>query len=69
MIRLRNALTLLFATVVLAASPALAMLDDSVLEETENSIGPSIPEPGALVLFAAGTLLVFWVLRRQRATG
>ncbi len=50
---------------VLAAAPALAMLDAASVEQTEQTIGPSIPEPGALLLFAAGATLVFWVLRRR----
>ena len=52
----------------LAAVPSLAMMGWEPVQETEESIGTAIPEPGALLLFAAGALLVVWTVRRRRAT-
>ena len=53
---------------VLVAAPSLAMMGFEPVAETEESIGSSIPEPRALLLFALGALLVVWTVRRRRAT-
>ena len=52
----------------LVAVPSLAMMGFEPVQQTEDSIGTAIPEPRALLLFAAGALLVVWTVRRRRAT-
>lgn len=59
---------LVMLTLTLMALPSWGMTNKPAMEETEGSIGATIPEPQALLLFAAGALLVFWTLRRRRAT-
>jgi hypothetical protein len=52
----------------LLAVPSLAMMGFEPVQQTEESIGSAIPEPRAVLLFALGTLLVAWTVRRRRAT-
>ncbi len=53
--------------VLLTALPSLAMMGFEPVEQTDETIGSAIPEPQALLLFAAGALLVVWTVRRRRA--
>jgi hypothetical protein len=49
---------------ILSADAALAMTDKRAVAGAQ-SVAPAIPEPGAIVLFAAGAALVGWTIHRR----
>ena len=52
-------------TLLSTAGSVLAMVSDQSLEEAGNQVGPAVPEPGAILLFAAGAALVGAAVRRR----
>jgi len=56
------------ASGMLFAEAAMAMTDKRAVAGAQ-SIAPAIPEPGAILLFAAGAAIVGWSVRRRRAEG
>ena len=57
---------LALASGTLFAEVAMAMTDKRAVAGAQ-SISPAIPEPGAILLFAAGAAVVGWSVRRRRS--
>jgi hypothetical protein len=51
---------------LLSADVALAVTDKRAIAGATD-VMPAVPEPGAIVLFAAGAALVGWTIRRRRS--
>ncbi|MGH0038154.1 MAG: PEP-CTERM sorting domain-containing protein [Myxococcota bacterium] len=64
--RVRGVLFAFALASFLGAETALAMTDKRAVAGAQ-SVAPAIPEPGAIVLFAAGAALVGWTVRRRRS--
>lgn len=52
---------------LLSSGAALAVTDKRAVVGAQD-VAPAIPEPGAIVLFAAGAALVGWTIHRRRSS-